>query len=507
MSWFDGLLWPIMWVVAWIMVKFHALFDWLGLDPAGGAAWSLSIVGLVIVIRIALIPLFFRQIRASRGLQLIQPEMQAIQKKYKGKTDPASREAMSRETMALYRKHNTNPFASCLPILLQSPIFFALFRVLNSLTLLAEGKYPRPSIGPLTQELAAQAESATIFGAPLSGAFARADGNVNTQIVTIVLIVAMSVTTFTTQRQLTMKNMPKAALEGPMAQQQKMLLYAMPLIFAFSGVQFPIGVLIYWTTTNLWSMGQQFYTIRRMPAPGSQAEAALKERQARKAVRHGGTAPVEDAPTIEEAPRGGQRQQPVRKDRAKGKPQGSGGAPGSAGSGSGQAGTAASGTVSAAGAKAAGAKASGAKAAGAKPAGAKPSGGKPTGSRPTDVTRAADTGASSAAGATDASSSSSSDRQGGPRPVRKRPPEGSAPRSSGGSAGSGSGRPARADRPTIEEGSGEGAPRPRKRPQGGSPRPQQEAPGSSSADGASPSTEDGTTMGETRGDDASDGRK
>ncbi|WP_309134213.1 membrane protein insertase YidC [Cellulomonas sp.] len=323
MDWMDGLLFPIMVAVAWIMVQFHDLLTTLGLDPAGGAAWALSIVGLVIVIRILLIPLFFKQIKASRGLQLVQPEMQALQKKYKGKTDPASREAMSREMMELYRKHGTNPFASCLPLLLQSPIFFALFRVLYELPRLADGTYPRgESIGPMTQQLAAQAEAATIFGAPLSGTFMQADGNWNIRIVTVILIIAMSVTTFTTQRQLTMKNMPPAALQGPMAQQQKILLYVLPLVFAFSGVNFPIGVLIYWTTTNLWSMGQQFYTIRRMPAPGSEAEAALKARQARKAARKGvGIEESSQGPVavIEEKPRG-QREQPKRKDRAKARP-------------------------------------------------------------------------------------------------------------------------------------------------------------------------------------------
>ena len=315
MDWFDGLLKPIMVVVAWIMVKFHALFSAIGLDPEGGAAWSLSIVGLVIVIRILLIPLFFRQIKASRGMQLLAPEMQAIQKKYKGKTDPASREATSRETMALYREHGTNPFASCLPILLQSPIFFALFRVLIELPGIANGSYP--PVGPMTPALAAQAEAATIFGAPLSGTFMQAGDNWHIRIVTIVLIIAMSATTFLTQRQLTMKNMPPAALQGPMAQQQKVLLYVLPLIFAFSGVNFPIGVLIYWTTTNLWSMGQQFYTIRRMPAPGSQAEIAMKERKAKKAKSRG-TIEEDAAPAvvIEEKPRG-QREQPKRKDRNK----------------------------------------------------------------------------------------------------------------------------------------------------------------------------------------------
>lgn len=326
MSWFDGLLKPIMIVVAWIMVQFHSLFSAVGLDPDGGAAWAFSIIGLVIVMRILLIPLFFKQIKASRGMQMLAPEMQAIQKKYKGKTDPASREAMSRETMELYRKHGTNPFASCLPILLQSPIFFALFRVLNSLPQLAAGEYKGGThIGPLTGELAKSADQATIWGAPLSGVFARADGNVHTQIVAAVLIVAMVTTTFLTQRQLTMKNMPPSALQGPMAQQQKVLMYVMPLIFAFSGVQFPIGVLIYWTTTNLWSMGQQFYTIRRMPAPGSEAERRMKERQARKAVARGGIEESAPTATIEEAPRGGgQREQPKRKSRNKPRPSGTG---------------------------------------------------------------------------------------------------------------------------------------------------------------------------------------
>ncbi len=190
--------------------------------------------------------------------------------------------------------------------------------MLIELPRIANGSYPQ--IGPLTPELAEQAENATIFGAPLSGTFMRADGNWHIQVVTVVLIIAMSATTFLTQRQLTMKNMPPAALQGPMAQQQKVLLYVLPLIFAFSGVNFPIGVLIYWTTTNLWSMGQQFYTIRRMPAPGSQAEIAMKERKAKKAKAHGVIEEDAAAPVIiEEKPRG-QREQPKRKDRNKPRP-------------------------------------------------------------------------------------------------------------------------------------------------------------------------------------------
>ena len=333
MGWFDGILWPLMVAVGWIMVQFHRLFTGVfGLAEDGGAAWVLSIVGLVILMRIILIPLFFKQIKASRGMQMLSPELQAIQRKYKGKSDPASREAMGRETMELYRKHGTNPFSSCLPILLQSPIFFALFRVLFSLPDMAANAYPntenpREKIGLITPEIAAQINDATIFGAKISSHFLADGASTETRVVTALLIVAMSATTFFTQRQLTRKNMPATALQGPMAQQQKILLYALPLIFAVTGVNFPIGVLVYWTTTNLWSMGQQFYTIRRMPMPGSEAEKAFKERQARKAARGGlfgrSTPVIEEAPPEpepEEKPKSGQRQQPKRKNRQKRRP-------------------------------------------------------------------------------------------------------------------------------------------------------------------------------------------
>jgi YidC/Oxa1 family membrane protein insertase len=298
---------PLEIAVAWIMVQFHGLLTVLGLPEASGWTWALSIVGLVIVIRILLIPLFVKQIKASRGLQLIQPEMKKIQAKYKGKSDPASRQAMTQETMDLYKRTGTNPFASCLPILLQAPIFFALFRVLNQYIRNSKG------IGPLTTELATQADHSTLLGAPLSATFLGST-ELNVKILTVILIVLMSATTFTTQKQLMTKNMPAAALDNPFANQQKILLYALPLIFAVSGVNFPIGVLIYWLTTNLWSMGQQFYVIRRMPAPGSLAERALQERRAKRGLPLAKDAVDAEEPEAPAAQRG-QRVQPKRKDR------------------------------------------------------------------------------------------------------------------------------------------------------------------------------------------------
>jgi YidC/Oxa1 family membrane protein insertase len=278
-------------------------------------------VGLVVVIRILLIPLFVKQIKASRGLQLIQPQLKVIQEKYKGKTDQASKQAMTQETMALYRDTGTNPFSSCLPILLQSPVFFALFRVLNGIQGIAGGK--KAGIGPFDQALAIQANQATLFGAPLSDTFMHAK-SFSTQLLTVVLIILMSASTFTTQRQLMMKNMPANALDNPFAKQQKIMLYVLPLIFAVSGVNFPIGVLIYWLTTNVWSMGQQFYVIRRMPAPGSPAEEAMNKR---KEKHHGSTADSgsgtdtgdREPESVEDGnvPVAKPRQQPKRQSRSK----------------------------------------------------------------------------------------------------------------------------------------------------------------------------------------------
>ena len=390
MSWYDTLLQPIMIAVAWIMVGVHDLLTNLGLGADSGVTWTLSIVALVIIMRALLIPLFVKQIRSARAMQMLSPELQALQKKYKGRNDPASREAMTRETMALYQKHGTNPFSSCLPVLAQSPIFFALFRLLNNLDDIAAGTYP--TIGPMDVPTAGSIENAEVFGAKISSFFFQADASTSVKVVTVALIVAMSVTTFTTQKQLTQKNMPATALQGPMAQQQKMLLYALPIIFAVSGVNFPIGVLIYWTTTNLWSMGQQFYVIRRNPTPGSEAERRLKERRAKKAAKHGVV--LEEESTTEPSKTRGQRQQPVRKDRARpagttpapgattptaGKPSAAGGKPSAGKPGTGKPGAA---RAAGEGAKPAGAKPAGAKPAGAKPAGAKPAGAKPAGAKP-----------------------------------------------------------------------------------------------------------------------------
>src|SRR5687768_2278545 len=268
---------PLYYVISAVLVGFHKLFGSV-FGPETGVAWVLSIIGLTLVIRIALIPLFVKQIKSSRNMQLIQPKVRELQKKY-----GHDRERLAQETMKLYKDAGTNPFASCLPILLQMPIFFALFRLLD------QAAKKGTAHGFLTEELAEQFGQAELWGRiPLSESFWGArtwgpDGDPAVMIMALILVLAMTATTFTTQRQLMSKNMPADALTGPYAQQQKILLYVLPVAFGLGGVAFPIGVLLYWTTSNLWTMGQQFYVIRNNPAPGTPAFKAKEERDKAKA--------------------------------------------------------------------------------------------------------------------------------------------------------------------------------------------------------------------------------
>jgi len=298
---------PLYIAVSWVIISIHKLVSPV-FGKTSGVSWALSIIGLVVLIRIILIPLFVKQIKSQRALTALQPHLKEIQKKYKD-----DRQKQSEEMMKLYKEHKTNPLASCFPILAQAPIFFSLFTVLNGI-----GKNPPKAHGVLTQLDVDNAAKATIFGAKISQTFlGSTDGNV--KLVTVLLIAFMSLTTFTTQRQLMVKGMPKMdSSNNMMLQQQKIMLYLFPIIFAVSGVNFPIGVLIYWSTTNLWTWGQQFYVIKRNPTPGSPAYEELQKKRAAKN-------PAAAAENIDGATEGslidpdtkGQRQQPNKKKKKK----------------------------------------------------------------------------------------------------------------------------------------------------------------------------------------------
>ncbi|MFG2195548.1 membrane protein insertase YidC [Streptomyces sp. NPDC048639] len=305
----DTILGPLYTAVSWIIVQFHSLYS-LVFNEDSGWAWGLSIVSLVVLIRICLIPLFVKQIKATRNMQALQPKMKAIQERYKN-----DKQRQSEEMMKLYRETGTNPLSSCLPILAQSPFFIALYQVLNKIA----GDH---AVGVMDQQLVDSARSAHIFGAPIASKFLDSASKIESlgatltdvRVVTVIMIVMMSASQFYTQRQLMTKNVD-LTVKTPFMQQQKMLMYIFPIMFAVFGINFPVGVLVYWLTTNVWTMGQQMFVIHRNPTPGSVAFKARQERLRAQGKLKEDPAEVEAKKAAESAR--ASRQQPKRQSKSK----------------------------------------------------------------------------------------------------------------------------------------------------------------------------------------------
>ena len=276
---FDAILHPFAWAISYVWVWIHDLLVLLGMSSGSGMAWVLSIVLLTILVRIAIIPLFLKQIRSSRAMQAIQPEMRKIQEKYKGKKDQVSRQKMMEETQALQRKHKVSPFASCLPMLVQMPVLFGMYRAIIAVSSISAGTYTyrgeaTDHLGPLTASVSEEIVNSTVFGVRLSHTLRDSfdqPGVVTVFVAAIVLMVALQ---FFSMRLSFSRNMPDMG-DNPMAQSQRSMMYVMPLMFIFSGAFFQMGVVIYTVTASFWALGQSLWTIKVMPTPGSPAYAEL----------------------------------------------------------------------------------------------------------------------------------------------------------------------------------------------------------------------------------------
>jgi YidC/Oxa1 family membrane protein insertase len=315
-------LYPIKWVIEALLVGWHTLLTAMGMQSGAGLTWVLSIVGLVLVVRAALIPIFVRQIKSQRKMMEVAPQLKKIQDKYKGKKDQFSREAMQRETMELYKQAGTNPLSSCLPLLIQMPIFFSLFSVLN------EARNDQAGVGLLTKSLSSEFGKAYLFSgdfkAPLNLSIQTAwvAGNWTVVAIAIFMVALMTGSQFFTQLQLQSKNQTPEMKASPMYRQQRILLYILPVVFIFSGVAFPIGVMFYWLTSNGWTLAQQYLVIRNLPTPGSDAALAREARLARKNRARMtedalALAEASDEPAPPQKAVTTQRTQPVAKNRAK----------------------------------------------------------------------------------------------------------------------------------------------------------------------------------------------
>lgn len=263
--------------VSWVLLRWYQLFTFLGLSKTSGLTWALSIIMLVVTARLIMFRFFVKQVHYQRRMQEMQPKIKKLQEKYKG-----DRAALNREMMALQQAEGFNPISGCLPMFLQIPVFIALFHVLkhmsNSVNL-KPGERGLTLYG-FTEEQTRDAAHAKLFGAPLAASLRESahtitniGGHVSTtRTVTLILVIISAAATYITQRAV-IRNQTTPA-EGQAAAIQKLMQFGIPVSVIVSGVIFPLGVLLYWFTSNLWTMGQQFYIFKFHPhTPSGQAAA------------------------------------------------------------------------------------------------------------------------------------------------------------------------------------------------------------------------------------------
>jgi YidC/Oxa1 family membrane protein insertase len=264
--------------VGWVFTHIYDV-----LKPAFGATsgwtWFFSIAILVILMRLLIVPLFIKQMHTTRAMSSLQPQMAALRKKYKN-----DRQTLNQETMKLYQEAGVNPLMGCLPFVLQLPLFFGLFSVLRAI---AEYSGGTPKYG-LPKSMVVAGTHAKILGASIADKVlftGTAHVPLHAKLVILGFVAISMATTFLTIRQSQKRGMmPAATPDNPMAASQKYMTYIMPL-FALTGLYWPFGLVLYWVTTNVWTMGQQYILGRRYPytppAPAGDAGATPSPATAR----------------------------------------------------------------------------------------------------------------------------------------------------------------------------------------------------------------------------------
>jgi YidC/Oxa1 family membrane protein insertase len=261
---------PLNDVVAWVIMRIHSVLGSL-FGPASGWAWGLSIAILVIFIRILLIPLFVKQVHAQRKMAQHAPHLQELRKKYKN-----DKQRLNEETMKFYKENGVNPLAGCLPMVPQMIVFFSLFSVLR---FIADWKPGKALQYGFTEPVVASAKATTIFGVHLDDKllFQPAGMHLSAQqvVVIIVTVVISATTTFMTVRQSAKRGLMQTNVDpdNPMAQSQKFMQYIVPF-FSLTGLYWQYGLVLYWVTTNLWTLGQQYFMFRNWTVESAQPAGA-----------------------------------------------------------------------------------------------------------------------------------------------------------------------------------------------------------------------------------------
>jgi YidC/Oxa1 family membrane protein insertase len=251
---------PINDLVAWVIMHIYSVLGPI-FGATSGVTWVLSIAVLVVAMRLVMLPLFIKQMHTQRAMTALTPKITELRKKHKG-----DKEKLNAETMKLYQEAGVNPLMGCLPVVLQMPLFFALFSVLRAI---AEASSKVPLKYNLKQSFVNNVGHADIFGVRIKDTFLHGQSLHVHVVVAIVVLLSMA-TTYLTVRQSMKRGMMPTGSDNPMGQSQKLMAYVMPL-FALTGLYWPFGLVMYWVMTNLWTLGQQYMLLRKYPVGAAAA--------------------------------------------------------------------------------------------------------------------------------------------------------------------------------------------------------------------------------------------
>jgi len=281
---------PLFDAVAWVMMRIHAVLS-VPFGASSGVTWGLSIVILVVFMRLIMVPLFIKQRNSMWKMQSHMPQLQELRKRFKN-----DKTRLNEETMKFYKENGINPLGGCLPLLAQMPVFWALFNVLRAIAEWKPGQVPKYG---LTLPVVESAQNARIFGVTLYDSFLHANTGENwrDRIIILVFVLVSAATTFLTMKQSQRRGMlnqapPDPDQPGAAAAQamSKNMMYIAPF-FALSGLYWQFGLVIYWVTTNVWTLGQQHFLFRKLPVVGSATvgESAVQAASGSSAAAKSGT--------------------------------------------------------------------------------------------------------------------------------------------------------------------------------------------------------------------------
>jgi YidC/Oxa1 family membrane protein insertase len=324
--------------VSWVLLRWHDLFHAIGVGT--NWSWALSIVFLVITARLLLFRLFIRQVHYTRNMQRMQPKIQKLREKYKD-----DRAELNRQMMKLQQEEGFNPLSGCLPMFLQIPVFLGLYHVLrhlsnsNALCQKPHSDSHLLTLYTFSKSETCQASTAKIFQAPLAASFhdsttfihnSLGGDATSTRVVLVILLIISAAATLGTQ--LLVRASATTTPEGTAATVQRLMMWVIPLGVLASGLlfNFPLGVLLYWFTSNLWTLAQQAYIVRYHPPveepvkPVGELGKALAPKPGQRPVRMAkATAATstddDDAGAAPEAPRTSVPRPGQRPNRAGGK--------------------------------------------------------------------------------------------------------------------------------------------------------------------------------------------